>query len=356
MKDFVAQFKQQVYPALLKRLIADTAQLYRQEEERLAEKFVSDIEREIERVGKLQRNGLPPATELLLSLTYTSVYFGKPAIRLDFYHDAWITSQASYSTYIDAVPLFAHWERHLADLDDATKELRAVVRRTHLESLRQHSVRALGYLISTQVKYWIRRLRHTSALAALQTGPEFYISYGEYMDWQKAILARLPEIDIFNSGTADSLRLREFHQCCYSHKKFDELDLGGSVFTECTFENCTFHAVDLCDTVFENCHFGHIQMDAVRLSGARFVDTILKNTSITAAEAAPEAQSGGRQDLYRPLTFDGCALEAIALTECNFVGAQRIECLCKEINIAGNGCENSDFAAFISAPPAREDA
>lgn len=348
MEDFVAEFREEAYLPLLRQLAEDTAKWLADEEEVTAKKFAEDVEREIRCVAELQEQGLMPVTELLLSLTYTSVYFGRPQIRLDFYAEPWMISEPVYSASIDASWLFVFWERHLTDLADAAKCLRARVRATHLESMRAQSVRMLGYLFSSRVKYWIRRIRGGSAFAALQTGAEFYLSFGEYMDWQKAIFARLPEADIFQCGTEDSLRFRDFFQCCYQEKSFAEVDLSGSRFVGCVFARCTFTAADLCDTVFEHCRFVDTVLTDGAMSGAQFADTLLRGVVLRRMEASPSALCGGRQELYRELLFAGCTLENVTLEQCRLPGAVLAECLYDGVRLEDCDCRDSDFAVFAA--------
>ena len=48
------------------------------------------------------------------------------------------------------------------------------------------------------------------AFDMLGKNEEFFITVGEYIDWQDIVYAALPEIDIFNHNMNDSLKQRDF--------------------------------------------------------------------------------------------------------------------------------------------------
>lgn len=347
MKDFVAAFQAEHYIPLAHRLLVDTMRDL--EKEGAAKSCVAAMEGAIENASRLQLEGLLPAAYLVVSVMYTSVYFGEPKLRLDFYSGEWTVSEPFYSEYIDAAWLFAHWRSHEEAMAEAGKNQRAWVRHAHLESLRWQSVRLLAYGLYTRLKYWLQDLTASPALSRLRRADEFYILFGEYQDWQSAMFAILPPIDIFNCSTDDSLRFRTYERCRYSKKKFNQLDLSVSRFQDCTFEDCTFDDVDVSDVTFANCRFARTLFTQVRLSGALFLDTRLSEVEFRDVLAEPLRRDNERNDVYRDLEFAGCTMEAVRLTNCRFPGALLTDSLLTEIEIEGGDYTNSDFQELAVA-------
>lgn len=355
MKDFAAEFQANQYQELVRGLMLDTINMLIEQDDKIAEKCIADIEKTIKHVTEMQAVGMAPVVNIVISLLYTSVYFGKPQLRVDFYHEPWVFGDAFYTEYIDAAWLFTHWQSHRTATEEAVKNKRAWIRTTHLDSICQQSVSMLGYLAVTRLKYWIQDLKQSTVFHKLHIGSEFYIFFGEYMDWQKPIFGVLPEIDIFNCKTEDSLRFRQFEHCRYSKKQFSELDLSSSLFRDSTFEHCDFANVDLSDTVFENCHFLDTSFSETIIPGALFSNTILRQVNFVNVIADPVGADYEKQDMYRNLDFNSCMLENIKLKDCRFKGAFLTDCVVKGTCIEGGDYTSSDFAEFINVQTTRQE-
>lgn len=349
MKDFVTEFNEKQYVLSVRSLMTDTVNDFIKKEDIVRKKCVADIERAIKHIANLQVEGVPAVNTLVISIMYTSVYFNKPQLRLDFYHEPWVLGEAIYSEYMDVEWLFAHWQEHKSSLADSRKNLRTWIHESHLESLYLNSVRILGYVLFTRLKYWIQDLKKSDEFNKLQMKSEFYIFFGEYMDWQKPIFAVLPQIDIFNCNSEDSLRFREFKKCRYNQKNFSELNLSMSSFKECTFENCTFEDVDVSDAVFENCKFSNTNFSNVKMSGVLFLDTQLKDVNFNETIAIPASPNDNNKEMYRNMDFDSCVIENMQLHNCEFVGAFLTDCLIQGVKIDGGDYKYSDFLKYQSS-------
>lgn len=349
MEDFIAVFKQGTYAKLAQEFVAQTALRFIEKEEEPAGQCVKGIASAAERLAKMQEaQGLPSIACLTVSVLYTSVYFGAPKLRLDFYAKGWPAAEAVYSEMVDASWLFALWDEHVAKVGAARGDMRTRILDAHVESMCWQSVRLLAYWLAGELKYWLAPLAKAAGILRLWKADDFYVTFGEYLDWQKPVFAILPEIDIFNCGSDDSLRLRVFRQCRYAHKKFGELDLSGSKFYGCRFENCSFDESDLGDAVFENCHFTQVAFQQTNLSGALFKNSSLEKVVMTGSFAEAAAEMGEKRDIYRPLAFEDCLIGGLALKECVFVGALLLDCMTKDVKIAGGRYEDTDFEEFAA--------
>nr|WP_092067141.1 pentapeptide repeat-containing protein [Dendrosporobacter quercicolus]NSL49715.1 pentapeptide repeat-containing protein [Dendrosporobacter quercicolus DSM 1736]SDL49995.1 Uncharacterized protein YjbI, contains pentapeptide repeats [Dendrosporobacter quercicolus] len=347
MRDFVAAFQEERYAPLARRLLADT--LRDMENGTAAASCTVAVAGAVDQAARLQQHGLPPVAYLTMAAMYTSVYFGEPKLRLDFYSEQWLAAEPVYSEYIDAAWLFVHWQEHEDAMTEAAKGQRAWVRPAHLESMRWQSFRLLAYGLYTRLKYWLQSPAIGAALCALRRTDEFYILFGEYQDWQGAVYALLTPIDIFNRSSDDSLRFRVYEKCRYSKKKFAQLDLSGSRFRDCSFEDCSFEEVDLSDVTFVGCRFDRSLFSRVRLPGALFLDTRFSEVRFRDVLAAPLCRAYEKNDAYRHLEFAGCALAAVSLADCRFPGALLTDCLLTQIEIEGGDYTDSNFQEFAVA-------
>lgn len=347
MRDFVAAFQEERYAPLARRLLADT--LRDMENGTAAASCTVAVAGAVDRAARLQQHGLPPVAYLAVAVMYTSVYFGEPKLRLDFYSEQWLAAEPVYSEYIDAAWLFAHWQEHEDAMTEAAKRQRAWVRPAHLESMRWQSFRLLAYGLYTRLKYWLQSPAIEAALCALRRTDEFYILFGEYQDWQGAVYALLPPIDIFNCSSDDSLRFRVYEKCRYSKKKFTGIDLSLSRFQDCTFEDCSLDEVDVSDVTFAGCRFTRTLFTQARLSGALFLDTRLSEVRFQDVLAEPLRRDAVRNDAYRNLEFASCTLENVQLINCRFPGALLTDSLLTAMKIEGGDYADSEFQELATA-------
>lgn len=98
----------------------------------------------------------------------------------------------------------------------------------------------------------------------------FFLSMGEYHDWQRNLFVDRPEFDIFMADMNNSLRYGSFSQVIYKGKDFTKMDLKGSVFEDCKFVECEFRDTNLMDCKFINCEFVLCGDMDVNFSGSLF--------------------------------------------------------------------------------------
>ncbi|WP_110955887.1 pentapeptide repeat-containing protein [Anaerosinus massiliensis] len=347
MKDFVSIFQSEDYAVLARQLITDTH--LDLEKDGTAAQFIASLEDAMKEVASLQAEGAPLVAYMSISVMYTQVYFNEFKLRLDFYSSEWPVTEPFYSTYINVDWLFTYWHAHEAAMEEAGKNQRAWIRQTHLASMRWQSVRLLAYTLHAKLKYWLQNFTAAPAFKMLQREAAFYILFGEYQDWQSAVFADLPPIDLFNCSTDDALRFRVYEKCRYSKKKFVGLDLSLSRFRDCTFENCTFDDVDLSDVTFDHCQFSHCQFTQVRLSGALFLGSRCSEVSFQETVTEHLRRNDGRNDTYRSLEFSDCTLENVRLINCQFPGALLTDSQLIKLTIDGGDFTNSDFQEFVTA-------
>lgn len=346
MKDFIAAFREKSYEPLAGVLLHDTDSYFAARQEEVKKELFECLEKFISAaVQKQKEEGLPPPAYLTLSVLYTSVYFGKPQLLLEFYDESWMLGKAIYAETADAGWLFRFWEEHQKKLADAEAASGAFVRPSHTKQMEYQSVYILSYLAATRMKYWLAQPEEIEAFAKLEKQPQFYITCGEYLGWQNTVAAVLPEIDIFNCDEEESLTLRTFYHCKYENKKFEEIDLRGSRFYQCSFNHCSFTQVLLCDTLFDACTMRDVSFFGGQILGATLKNTLLKDVRFYGVTAGLDKPNP--KEWYKAVEFIDCSLHNILLEDCQFQGCVLNACVAERLTIRGGNCQESDFLPWL---------
>lgn len=346
MHDFVAEFEANQYEPLACALVKQTDQYIMEHEDEIRLAWNEQLARLTSGAMQAQEDGaLYPVSYLTLSLLYTSVCARRPQIRLDFYDAAWVLEDAGYSAQMDVPWLFTYWEEHWQKLVSTAKDLglRSRVRASHLKKMLWQSVRMLAYLAAGRIKYWIREFAETDAYKQLRKNDAFYITFGEYQDWQDTICAALPPIDLFNRDDADELQFRSFYRCVYKNKTFTQMDLSGCRFDHCRFEGCTFTHVILNDCEFTSCVFRDTTFTHSQMLGVTMTGTALHHILLRGVVGGPGDDCPAADDLFKETEFDGCSLEDVRFENCDFPDCRLYECMLQGIETRGGDYADSDL-------------
>lgn len=193
---------------------------------------------------------------ILISFMNTSLYFGKPNVRLSFYKEEDVWERPLLETEFGVDWLFHEWGYH----SNSEEELQS--KRVYLKPI---LIYASGIF-----KYALARCDKFQNYALLKRAEEFYICFGEYKDWQMPIYIEKREIDIFQNLNQESLEFRRFHHKIYQKKEFVEFKLDNSRFTDCKFTDCSFSGTELNDVMFERCTFENVQFINCTFWGSTF--------------------------------------------------------------------------------------
>lgn len=346
MKDFAADYQTEVYEAESQNFIADTDSYIAAHEDEILANLREEIGRHETAVAKQQEEErLPPVAYMTFSALYTSVYFQRPQMRLDFYDAAWIFGEPLYTAYLDLPWLFARWDAHRTSLDQAARAYSSRVSARHIQQSLWRSVRALTYLAAQRMKYWSAAILSEVPFSTMKRESSFYVTCGEYQDWQETVYALLPPIDLFDHKSLDSLRQRDYAQLDCKGRALCDLDLRGSRFRRCSFEDTVFERMELSDCLFEDCIFQRTVFRDTKMLGITAKNTAFSNISFASVEGG--VGSIPPRGIFKAAEFVGCKLESVHLRDCCFNDSALLECVIQDLSVESGSYENSGFSEFV---------
>lgn len=334
MRDFIIEFQNEIYETQAKKFIIETDKKIAKAERGIQSSFLSEIKKQWDKANKAQKGKNWPAISYAsLSLLYTSVYFKRPQIRFDLYDEDWTVKEPLFTAYLDVPWLFSFWQEHYNDLQISAKELSSRITSRYIKQSMWGSVRLLAYLIAQHFKYWSHYMVDDEAFDDLNKTSEFYITVGEYINWQDIVYAKLPFIDIFNCNINDSLEQRDFNECVYQHKQFDNLNLTGSRFYKCIFEESSFKNCVLNDCTFVDCHFKHNRLDTVQAYGITVRHCLLDYNHFQKVNLGINAQTNVQElpGVYKVSEFINCSISNLRLDNCCLANTDFPDCVIKDI-------------------------
>lgn len=316
--------------------------------EALTEKIQYGLDSYFKELVRRQAIDVPPVSAIHISFLYTSLYFGNPQFQIDAYGENLYLEPSYLTTKMKADWLFKHWEAYEAALTEEMKKDREIFYREALMyQISTKSIKNLLYYIYTSFKYIMRECENLESLKVLQKTEEFYISFGEYRDWQRPIYGEYPEIDLFNCEEDAFRKYRRFEKAYYKQKAFLEWDLYQGVFEDCHFRNTHFNKTTLNDERFKNCIFDHVVLEEVNLYGVTFENCHFKEVSFKNCLGGiyglpPEAI----QEVYKNAEWLKCQFEATCFEACNLSFNLLLNCDTQGLEIINCELFESEFAPY----------
>ncbi len=345
MKDFIHEFKTKVYEKSAQNLIVKTDKQIAANENIICQSLFTEVEKQLKRVAVFQQQKiLPNVSYMSFSVLYTSVYFKRPQMRLDFYNKDWTVTEPLYTTYLDIKWLFSYWDYHYHELEKEAKKLDNNITERYIQQTMWQSVRLLTYLLSQRFKYWSYKLTQSMAFDMLGKNEEFFITVGEYLDWQDIVYATLPEIDIFDRNINDSLQQRDFFSQEYEKKIFINLDMSHSRFYNCIFKACTFENCILNDCILETCSFQDVDFINSTLYGITAKHTLWENITFKNSRLGVEENEENLLEIYKPSEFIYCSITNLKMVDSCFNDVSLYGGVVKQIEKVNTSLINSDFA------------
>lgn len=329
---YIQMFQEEFYPRIFHEIAKATIEQFVKNEAHIIEQWKDFLNRYLEQVILLQQsNQAEPVSEIIFSFLYTSLKENKALLRVDCYGEAGhVLDESMWTDYLPVDWLVLKLQELEEKLSECVTQesLRRYIRPAEIEVLKLRAVRSLLYYFTMRFKYTIQEVVDFKLLAKVAKADNFFIQMGEYMDWQRPILAILPEVDIFNCDKDTSLRLRKFPAIYYSGKKFKDLILDQSQFLDCTFTDTTIENCSMNDCVFEHCTFESVRLKAVEMKGCMFVkctinNMVFDNVVFCVNPAKQDAEYYEPVEFYRSeLTnceFQNCRLSQCIMTDCDIL-------------------------------------
>lgn len=292
----------------------------------------------------LQEMGKLGAVQTIcISFPYTSLVCGSPSFLFEVYpqepflHDPMVMREFPVSW------MFHGWEEFLEQLKSETGKcgMNAVIRPTYLKGEGLRAARMIVTLMASLIKAHLYGLGDTEAYRKLNKAENFVLSFGEYYDWQKTILAERGQIDIFQCEEEEDLRFCRFHQAWYEKKEFRQLVLDDCQFVECTFTDTFFFQTSFKDARFLGCVFKNCELSGVDLHGARMDGCVFENVTfggVRTNSLAPGMERimgiQGRAEFIstslEEVMMKNCDLSAAAFRDCRMKGVKTKDCILPE--------------------------
>lgn len=243
-------------------------------------------------------------TMITISFLRTSLYFGEPKFRFHVFSMDQMWEQPLYEKDLRADWLLVRCEDNEKDeesLVEQRKELKAIL-----------------MYISCYFKYFVAECETWKSFQERHIQPPFYITFGEYMDWQYPIFCYQEELDIFQNEKEEALTFRRFQTVIYQDKKFDQLDFSNSKFIGCEFRDCQWENVVLTDAMFQNCSFQNVTVRdcicyGITVSDSTFQKCEFRNVAFKQTTITKETLHG----IYKQSEFIQTHLEDTEFNECN---------------------------------------
>lgn len=287
-------------------------------------------------IDNLQDKGvLDELQTMSLSFLLTSLYQKKPMIKLEIYEGVPFLGPSVFGYNFPVGWLFNEWETFQQELLDTTSKLglRRFIRPSMMSSYGWKAARVLVFYMSTIMKYWMRQITKTDAFNQMKLADTFFITYGEYMDWQQRIYGRQGEVDIFNCEEDTDLTYRQFEDKWYEKKTFKDLCLNDAYFKKCTFVRCIFDQTTFNDVRFVECTFKDCIFNEVLLYGASFIDTQLSHMKWYQVGIWGSGEETELQKLYGATDFIECRIESLRVKNTNLTGSRWRGCYVDNIHL-----------------------
>jgi len=218
--------------------------------------------------------------------------------------------------------LLEGWEEFVQKLrEEAGRQgMNAVIRPPYIKSHAWNGARLLLHFLANVVKYHLYGLEKIKSLQQLGKADDFFLSFGEYMDWQLPIWIAKKETDIFFCEKDTDLRFCRFNKAWYEGKTFGGLVLDDCGFQECTFLNCQFQNVSLRDVRFIGCTFQNCCFTGADIAGARFDGCRMENIQMQDTRTACSVMEGMEilPEALGMTEFLGCFFISVELEKCDF--------------------------------------
>lgn len=341
------RFEEEEYSKELLELSRKTAASFHEKEEEIRMLFSEGIHSILKKAVLLQEKGeIPPLAELTVSFLFSSFYFGQPEFRLDCYGKGGYLMTESLLT--ETVP--ADWLTRYVEEMGQTLFMRAkqeglarYIRPAGIYVLCLRAVRSLLLHYSGWMKYRMPELLDFKKYSRLILEESFRLSFGEYLDWQRVLYAKLPEVDLFNCSKETSFLHRTFHSIYYEKKTLENLDLTGAVFHGCTFCNTAINNCCMNDCLFETCIFEAAVIRDTLMAGCTFVDCTIEGVMLESVLFSSEKMEES-PEVYKCTEWMESKLSSVQFAACDLNGCQLYLCQLREVLIQGGTLEDSDFS------------
>lgn len=288
-------------------------------------------------LSELQERGrLGAVGRISISFLYTSLLCGRPCFLFEVYPSIPFLDNALVSREFPLSWMFREWEEFQERVRQETGKqgMNTVIRMPYIRSEAWGTARLAIQLMFTLIKYHFYGIEGMEAYQKLEKTENFVLSFGEYYDWQKPILALKREVDIFQCEKEEDLRFCRFPGKWYEKKEFSQLVLDDCRFQECTFVDSVFVDTSLRDARFLGCSFKNCELSRLLLQGARFDGCVFERVSFSEIKtAAFSYETKEIKGFWGMTEFIGCSFLEVRISLSDFSASLFRDCYRKRVEI-----------------------
>lgn len=271
-EEYLESFRQECYSKVNKEFQNKVLQNFAQNREKYIQQLQDAIKKFMEQIGKMQIIECIPVGCIEISFLRLSASSECLEIVLEAYDMDQELGNCVASTHGRLEWISTEWQEMKQSLEEnrIKEKWAGNIRKADLLNMLQDSLYELFVGITFFLKYELLECREWKEYQELVRTNYFYISMGEFHDWQKKLFVDREHFDIFQIESETSLRYGLHEETIYHKKEFRKMDLKGSKFVKTLFKECQFYNVKLMDSQFQDCQFIKCRFDGIDFSGSVF--------------------------------------------------------------------------------------
>lgn len=302
-------------------------------------------------LAEIQKKELPLSVYFVhISFLFISIQEEAIRLKVDAYPESGIVGTASMYTKDFRIG-------QLNEIIEQTKEkllayakkdnVAPFVHESIIEQMVLRMVTSLQRYLFEFYKYYYKDFFRSHALEQVLLCEDFYITYGEYYNWQKPIFAKRPTIDIFNRDDEDALHFREFENFIYNDKTFSSLEIKNSAFINCKFQNSRLMNCEWIDCTFENCTFEDVVFRDTKIIGATFEDCHINRCTFEGVVFYQDTMGNTTVfKLYKPVEFVDVEMKNSTFERCDLMRGKLYDCVVENCDFVNTKLDFSDFEPY----------
>ncbi len=150
----------------------------------------------------------------------------------------------------------------------------------------------------------------------------FFVSMGEYRDWQYMIYVERAEFDLLTINASDTCRYGKFEKCVYHEQAIENRDIRDSFFDQCTFEKTRFTGSKVTDCRFYDCVFYGCDLSGLDFTGAVFYNCKFDECNLQDIVWYDPTKTNDffRKTCIGKTSFTRCGIDESAFSDCSVEG------------------------------------
>ena len=313
-EEYLRKYEKECYEPATQKFLRKTMEYILANHDEIIAQFTKELETFMEKIGKMQRFQNILAGQIAISILRTSIWEGKTKIRFDCYDKGKEAGVNIAYQYMEADFLTTEWENYRQELLHLVKEgnYERYVREAQITCYMSQAIQRLIMLFVMDFKYYLCDADYLKHYEEMLTEDVFIITAGEYLDWQKLLYVKVPEIDIIANPKNEPLVFQKMKEKKYRNQELTDMDLTQARFTNCEFSKCIFEQVVLNDVRFENCLFRDVNMQSGSMYGVTFINCTFQNTDMSGMEKEYHINEGEMvrlKEIYREVLFIECIMD-----------------------------------------------